>query len=76
MSDLAGHAIGDAGDYHPARAMADEDRIRQVLIFENADDVLDVGIEADFAAEKVRALAEPGQGRRIHVITAEPQKTS
>ena len=43
---------------------------RQILPFEQVDDVGDVGVEVDVVAEQVRAVADAGQRGGVDLVTA------
>ena len=57
-----------------AVAVGDQDRILDILELENLYEILDVRAQTDFGAQKVSALAESGQGRRIDVVTSVTEK--
>ena len=50
-------AIGDTGRDHAAIAVAEQHDIAQLLAFEDANHVVDVGFEVVFRTRQMRALA-------------------
>jgi len=72
--DPIGSPVADSGDHHAAVAVPDEDDVAQVFVVEHGGDVADVQVEIDGRTEKVRALAEAGERRRVHVVTVGPQE--
>jgi hypothetical protein len=56
--------------------MSAEDDIAEILHLENAEDVLDVGVDPDARGGQVRALTtHPSQGGREHLVGARTQPT-
>ena len=76
--DDASHAVMDL--FHGAQsdssavAVGDQDRILDILELENLYEILDVRAEPDFGTQKVRALAESGQGRRVDLVASVAEK--
>jgi hypothetical protein len=54
--------------------MPDQDEALEVLPANDVHHVGDVGVERDHAAHEMRALAEPGERRREHLVTAPLQQ--
>ena len=67
-TDALGRAIRDPGDHHAAVAVTDEDHVAQIVVVHDGDDVVDVGVEVDAGVQHVRAFAEAGQRRCVHVV--------
>jgi len=74
VGDPFGHVIGGASNHHAARAVADEDDVAQVLVFDDVGDVADMYFKSDFRPRQVRALAEPGQRRSEHLVPLRTQQ--
>src|SRR5215472_350254 len=74
MSDQIRHSIGNTGDDHPAGAVTDQGDISQTLVLQEIDDVLDVGVEADFRASEMRAFAKAGERGGIDIVTPPTQQ--
>lgn len=68
MREAGSDAVGDAGDDHPAIAVAHQDHVAQVLVFDDVDDILDVGREANLRVGEMGALAHADQGRRENLL--------
>ena len=68
-ADAAGAASGHAGDHHAAIGVADQDRVGDVLVFQDVRHVLDVGRERDAGMGKVRAFTQAGEGDDIDLVT-------
>jgi len=49
--------------------VSDQHELREVLVVDDAQDVLDVRAEIDFAIEEVPALTNARERRRIHLVT-------
>ena len=64
LLDPVARAVGDAGRDHAAIAVADQHDVAQVFIFDDVEDVLDMGFEIDRRIRQMRALAKTGVGRR------------
>src|ERR1039458_595873 len=67
--DAVGHAVGHAGDDHPAVAVADEHDVVQVFPHDDIDDVLDVRVEVNVGAGEMGPLALPRQRGAIDLVT-------
>ena len=70
LGDARARAVGDAGRDHAAIGMADQIDVAQVLEFQHAEDIGDVGLEIDVGPRQMGALAEPGIGRRDQPVAA------
>jgi hypothetical protein len=68
-----GDAIRNAGNNHAARAPADQDGLRQVLVEEVVDDIGDVCRQVDRVAGEVDSLTDTGQARRRDRMAGLPQ---
>ena len=55
--------------------MPDEDHVAQILGVQHRDDVPDVQVEIDLAAQQVCPLAETGQRRRIDLVARGSQQS-
>ena len=53
--------VGNARHDHPGIGMADHDRMLQLAAFDEAGDVVDMGVQADIRPHEVRPAAEPGE---------------
>ena len=69
-ADVLVHLLGDARDDDAAIGVADQHDVLEPLPFDHVDDVGHVGGEIDLGIEQVRALAQPGHGRREHLVAA------
>jgi hypothetical protein len=54
-------AIGNAGDDAPAVTVANKDDVAQVLVEQDVDHVLDVGLEVDTSVTEVGSFAEASE---------------
>jgi len=68
LSNLLCYAIGYAGDYWPAQAMSDQHDILQILVPEEADDILDVSFQARIWASEMGAFAYTRKGRAENLV--------
>jgi hypothetical protein len=73
-SDLVGQRIRHSRHHHAAIGVADQHDVRQFLVFEDIDDVGDVGVEVDARVHEMRTLAESGQGRREDLMAGLAQR--
>jgi hypothetical protein len=70
LPDALRNAIDDASDHDPARAVAHKDDVVEVLVRQEVDHVVDVGIEADLWTSQMDTLAESGQGGRVNGVSS------
>ena len=70
LPDALRNAIDDASDHDPARAVAHKDDVVKVLVRQEVDHVVDVGIEADLGTSQMDTLAESGQGGRVNGVSS------
>jgi hypothetical protein len=54
--------------------MADENDVAEILVFQNVDDVSDVGLETDLRASEMAPLAESSQRGGGHKVPFVAQK--
>ena len=74
VRDPPRQAVRNAGDDHRAVAVADQHDVAEVLVLEDAEHVLDVGVEVDPGVGEVDPLAKPGEGRGEDLVTSSSQQ--
>src|SRR6516164_11731235 len=73
MCDPLWHTVCNARDDHSARTVSHQNRIADVLEFEDVRDVLDVGSKPDLSISQMCALAEPGERWCEHLVPSPTQ---
>src|SRR2546427_763129 len=68
--DRRQHLLGDARDDATRIGMADQDDVLQVLEFDHVHDVGDVRVQIDAGGEKMNALAQACERRRVDLVPA------
>ena len=54
----------------PPELLPTKDDVVEVLVRQEVDHVVDVGIEADLGTSQIDTLAEPGQGGRVNGVSS------
>ncbi len=73
LTNALRYAIGRAGDRQSTKAVAHQNDIGQVLVFEDVDDVLDEYTEIDRGRKQMRTFAEPAEGGGQDLMPVIPQ---
>jgi hypothetical protein len=68
MAHAVGSTVGGPGDDHATVAVTDQDRVAQIFVLQQGDDVVDVAVEVDTGAKQVRALCQTRQRRGVYLV--------
>jgi len=69
-----GHAVGDTCHHGATRAMPDQNRAPQVLVFYDIYDIQDVVVQADLRVRQMRSFTEPRQRGRVDLAPSRAQQ--
>jgi hypothetical protein len=72
LRQALGQPVRYATNYHASVAVTDQRYIMQILVLQQAYHVLDVCVQIDVWACKMRALAQPGEGWGKNLMAGGP----
>jgi hypothetical protein len=70
IGDRGQHLLGNAGDDTAGVGVPGQHDVLQAFVFDQVDDVGDVGVEIDGGRQEMDALAEAGERRGVDLVAA------